>query len=181
MGIYFGSRQSKNEELTRVRLEYYKSLAPKLNRLMCYMTFIGRWRDDSPPAIIDLKRDLDSTFYSAVPLFIDRTRVAYDTLMGMSFSTFGYWGEDARIRTSAFRRREAWRSGGTWDASWDSFFALGDDDRISKDWLTEYRRSYDALLAQMVSDSKIGRRRDVYTTSAVSANAHDDRSPITSE
>ena len=41
LAFVFARSQSRSEELLKVRLEYYKVLAPDLNSLMCYMTFIG--------------------------------------------------------------------------------------------------------------------------------------------
>jgi hypothetical protein len=69
--------QSRSDELLRLRVDYYRALAPDLNRLMCYMTFIGTWRDDSPADVIGLKRRLDRTFFCAAPLFSPGVLDAY--------------------------------------------------------------------------------------------------------
>jgi hypothetical protein len=169
--LYFGvglSRKvSRDQELNKVRLQYYKTLAPQLNRLMCYITFIGTWRDDSPAAMIALKRKLDSEFYAAAPLFSDEVRKAYENLMKMSFSTFGYWGEDAQIMSSAFRRRQAWRNG-KWHSKWNASFAVPDEVDLP---LVAYRHAYDALLALLVKDIRLNSSRTSYTTAQVSMNA----------
>jgi hypothetical protein len=96
VGLVLGRRQTLNHELIKIRLDYYRSLAPNFNRLMCYMTFIGTWRDDSPEDIIALKRQLDSNFHCAAPLFSPAVNDAYDALMELTFSTFGLWGHDAQ-------------------------------------------------------------------------------------
>ena len=175
LGVFLGRRQSRSEELTRVRLDFYKILAPQLNRIMCYMLFIGTWRDDSPDEIVQLKRQLDTTFYSAVPLFSRATAAAYERMMAATFTTYGPWGNDAQIETSAFRRRRAWRREPAWERSWDSYFTVEDSQAITNEWLDSYRRSYDSLLAQMVDDLQIGSRRKGYTTQSVSLNTHHDR------
>jgi hypothetical protein len=166
--------QSRSQELVRARLEYYKLLAPDLNRLMCYITFIGGWRDDSPDAIIALKRRLDANFYCAAPLFSSGVLEAYNDLMKLSFSTFGPWGTDAHIRSNAFRRRQSWRGegGSAWRREWDSYFTLQDSEVISGESLMSYRRTYDGLLAAAVRDLDITRARSQYTTSLVKLNAH---------
>lgn len=163
-------RQKRSSELLSARLEYYKQLAPRLNLLMVYMTFIGRWRDLSPLSIVGLKRTLDEEFYVAAPLFSEGVLKAYEILMSATFSTFNEWGSDARIKTSAFRRRQAWQ--GTWDSSWDSFFTIGDSEAITGAALRAYREQYDALIGAMVRDIDITRTRASYTTSEVSLNAH---------
>lgn len=166
--------QSRSEELVRARLEYYKMLAPDLNLLMCYITFIGGWRDESPVEVVALKRRLDMNFHCAAPLFSSEVADAYNNLMRDSFSIFGRWGIDARIKSSAYRRRQAWTGTGenAWQSDWDSFFALRDSDTISGESLTRYRKQYDLLLALAAKDISLTRARTQYTTDLVSLNAH---------
>jgi len=170
-GFILAKRQSRSDELLKLRVEYYKLLAPSLNRLMCYVTFIGTWRDESPPEIINLKRKLDSDFYSAAPIFHESVLVAYRDLMDRSFSTFGVWGADAKICSSAYRRRQAWKGAEPWNSSWDSLFAIGDSDDLSGESLTAYRNAYDDLLAKLVRDLTPSRSRRQFTTDRVSLNA----------
>jgi hypothetical protein len=166
--------QSRSEELVRARLEYYKLLAPDLNRLMCYITFIGGWRDDSPEDIVALKRRLDANFFCAAPMFSAGVLNAYTALMERSFSTFGDWGVDARIKSNAYRRRQSWRGvdGNGWQPQWDGYFTLRDTEIIAANSLTDYRRTYDALLAAAVRDLDLTRARAQYTTDLITLNAH---------
>jgi hypothetical protein len=166
--------QSRSEELVRARLEYYKLLAPDLNHLMCYITFIGGWRDDSPEDIVALKRRLDANFFCAAPLFSESVLSAYAALMELSFSTFGPWGVDARIKSNAYRRRQSWRGvdGNAWQSQWDNYFTLQDTEMISAESLMDYRKTYDALLAAAVRDLDLTRTRAQYTTSLITLNAH---------
>jgi hypothetical protein len=171
IGVVLARRQSRNQELIKVRLEYYRSLVPLLNRLMCYMTFIGTWRDESPKEIVALKRHLDTIFFTAAPLFGPEIASAYRVVMDLSFTTFGEWGRDAQIKTSGYRRRQAWQREDPWISSWDKIFVLADDETISKEFLSGYRRSYDDLIAALVTDINISRSRIGYTTTRVSLNA----------
>ncbi|MCU1582799.1 MAG: hypothetical protein JWO01_2187 [Microbacteriaceae bacterium] len=171
-GLVIARRQSRNDELLKVRIDYYQKLIPDLNRLMCYITFIGAWRDISPLEIIQLKRRLDVEFYCAAPLFSAEVPVAYEALMSLSFKTFGGWGEDAKILTSSFRRRQAWsREDEPWSAGWDALFAIEAGEPISASNLGAYRRAYDDLIARLVGDLSISRTRTDYTTTRVSLNA----------
>ena len=171
-GLFFGFRQSRSDQLQKVRIDYYKSLAPDLNRLMCYLTFIGTWRHDSPEDVIALKRRLDAQFYCAAPLFSTKVYRAYEDLMRLSFRTFGRWGEDAKILTSAYRRRDSWLEISKEElVERNSMFSLKDDDVISPAMLSAYRSAYDDLLAKLVQDLTISRARAQYTTSRVSMNA----------
>jgi hypothetical protein len=69
LAFYLTRRQDRSNELLKARIDYYNELAPDLNTLMCYLTFIGPWRDIPPPAIIELKRRVDQRFFCAAPLF----------------------------------------------------------------------------------------------------------------
>jgi hypothetical protein len=172
VGVMFARRQSRSDQLQKVRLDYYQELSPDLNRLMCYMTYIGTWRDDSPVEVVQLKRKLDARFASAIPLFSPEVSAAYTNMMRLTFATFGLWGHDARILTSGYRRRRAWqRIDQSWQSDWDERFALGDSETISGESLADYRDAYDALISAMVHDLSLSRARDRYTTDLVSLNA----------
>ena len=117
LGFVLTRRLNRNTELLKTRLEAYKALAPDLNTLMCYMTFIGTWVDHSPTEIVALKRSLDTRAFTALPLFEPpRARDAYDSFMDACFKPFGRWGQDALIRSGPYRRRTGWRRT---DITWD--------------------------------------------------------------
>ncbi|TFV95410.1 hypothetical protein [Orlajensenia leifsoniae] len=171
-GVFLARRQSRSQLLQQTRFEYYKSLAPDLNRLMCYLTFIGTWRDDSPPEIVALKRRLDSTFHVAAPLFSGEVSAAYRRQMDLSFATFGNWGQDATIRSSAYRRQQTWsRADLPWEPGWQAMFDLDNADSITAESLAAYRKAYDDLLFALVTDLSLTRAREEYTTPRVSRNA----------
>ena len=169
LGYVLARRQSRNDVLLEARLEEYRRLAPDLNVLMCYMTFIGDWKSHTPPGVVALKRRLDSNFFVAAPLFSAAVRVAYDDFIGRCFRTFGHWGADAELLTSAYRRRQAC---GDWKPEWDAYFAYEDADEISGEELGDLRGAHDALLAALVKDLDITRARAKYTSDLVSLNAH---------
>jgi hypothetical protein len=165
----FSGRLSRNEALSTARLEYYQSLAPDLNLLMCYFTFIGRWKEINPPRIVALKRSLDERFFIAAPLFSEDVAERYQNLMVQCFSTFGGWGKDAKFRTSAYRRRPCLVP---WDPSWDEYFEYDDSQPIPASESLGIRNAYDLLLSAMVKDIEISDARSRYTTQDVSINMH---------
>lgn len=172
VGVLLARRQDRSSELLKARLEYYKGLAPDLNTLMCYMTFIGPWRDHSPVDIVRLKRRLDQNFYCAAPLFSDPVRDAYAELEHACFETFNDWGQDAVIRSGAYRRRQAWRREPGWETDWDLMFSKPDTSAIPASELTSIRATHDQLIAALVQDLDLTRARSRYTTDLVSLNAH---------
>ncbi len=169
VGVVLTTRQNRSAELLKARLDYYRTITPKLNLLMSYITYIGRWRDQSPPDIVELKRKIDEEFFVAAPLFGKGVLKAYNDLMALSFKTFGDWGQDARIMSSGFRRRESWR--GDWEPEWSRYFTVPDNAEITRATLRAYRETYDALLVAMVKDIDITRTRAKYTTDEAVLNA----------
>lgn len=172
IGLILARRQNQNQELLKARVEYYKTLVPDLNTLMCYMTFIGSWKDYSPPEIVELKRRLDHNYYCAAPLFSEPVRVWYLSFEKICFSTFGRWGSDAKIRSGAYPRRQAWRRQVGWDPAWNSMFTKTDGIPILGPELEQICSMYDQLIAALVRDLDITRARSEYTTNLVSLNAH---------
>lgn len=164
-------RQSRSELLLNARIDYYREIAPDLNRLMTYMMFIGTWRDMTPPAVIALKRQLDATFYVAAPLFSAPVTSAYETFMKRCFVPFGHWGADALIRSSPYRRRVSWQATTPWNADWGQMFELKEDEPVEGKTLEELRFAYDSLVSALVTDLNINRARGQYTSARVIANA----------
>lgn len=162
--------QWRNQELIKARLEYFKVLVPKMNDLMCYYTFIGVWKDFTPPQIIDIKRTLDREFHCAVPLFSDGLHEAYDQFMSVCFETFGAWGQNAKLRTGYGRRKEA--AGADWDPGWEPMFSLAAGDDITRQSLTEVRKRYETLMSAFASDIELNVARTRYVTADLTAGAH---------
>jgi hypothetical protein len=163
------ANQWRNQELIRARLAYYQDLAPKLNDLMCYFTFVGGWKELTPPRVIALKRDVDRLFYSASPLFSAACSEAYDGFMEVCFATFGNWGNDAKLRTGFLRRRQA--APQHWDEEWEQCFTHAEDQHISVEELHGVRTKYDRVLAALAEDIQLLEARDRYVSERISINA----------
>src|SRR4051812_34034144 len=56
-------RRWRSQELIAARLRFYREIAEPLNDLMCYFTFIGTWKEHTPPEVVAVKRALDRTFH----------------------------------------------------------------------------------------------------------------------
>lgn len=160
--------QWRNQELIRARLEVYRLIAPDLNDLMCFFTFIGSWKELTPPDVVSKKRSLDRTFFSFQPLFSEDCGIAYQEFMSTCFSTYGVWGRDAQLLTSPTRRRTA--EGVVWDPAWDSMFSAEGSSEAEE--LRRVRDAHDALLQCLAADIDLAAPRARYTTEEVVYNAH---------
>ena len=127
IGIYihrvttrFEQLQWRSQKLTEKRLEIYDAMAPELNDLLCYFTYVGAWRDIDPPKIITMKRAFDKKIHLAAPLFSDEFFGACMDFQNLCFKTYAGWGEDAKLRTQVERRKQSRIS--DWNQEWNQYF-----------------------------------------------------------
>jgi hypothetical protein len=61
--------QWANQTVITRRLDIFSQVAPKLNQLLCFATFVGGWKEITPLAAIELKREADEIMYANRVLF----------------------------------------------------------------------------------------------------------------
>lgn len=163
------ARQWRSQELITARLKYYREIAEPLNDLVCYFTFIGTWKDWTPPDVVEMKRSLDRTFHTLSPFFSVEVVHAYGTFMDLCFETFGMWGADAKLKTS-YRRRKTVGSV-PWQPTWETMFTYAPDDSVQPEDLELIKSSYNEVLAHLVGDIELTNARTDYATARVVLNA----------
>lgn len=163
-------QQWRGRALIEARLNYYTELAGDLNDLLCFFTFIGGWKELTPPSIVSLKRTIDRKFHLYQPFFSEKSATSYSEFMNCCFRTFGDWGADAHLRTGFGRRKEA--LGDEWDDNWNQLFEYSEETPISADALREIRMRYVDLVAQLVDDIQLTNSRPDYVSARISLNAH---------
>jgi hypothetical protein len=131
LGIYvhrvskrFEDRQWKSQKLIEKRLEIYDEIAPDLNDLLCYFTYVGCWKEMTPPEVVKRKRSVDRKLYLAQPLFPPTFFNAANDFMDLCFKTHSGWGRDARLRTNFKRRSAATQN---WTAEYEVCFAPAEE------------------------------------------------------
>ena len=135
--------QWRNQRLIDKRIAIYDSLASDLNDLLCYFTFVGIWKDLTPPEVVKMKRSVDKKIYLAAPLFSPRFLDACMAFMHLCYAPFQGWGLDAKMRTPAVRRKES--AGHKWKKDWDECFSDDTSDPA------EIRKAYQRIM-QVFSD-----------------------------
>lgn len=113
--------QWRSQKLVEKRLAVYDDLAPLLNDLLCYFTYVGAWKELDPPKVVSLKRNVDKKVYLAAPLFGQEFFDACMALQSHCFATYTGWGQDATLRTRFERRRDARPK--DWNAEWEECFS----------------------------------------------------------
>lgn len=117
--------QWANQKVVEKRLSVFDELAPLLNDLLCYFTFIGCWKDLTPLEVIQLKRKIDRIAHINAPLFSKEFINRYYDFVNLCYSTYSGWGEDAKLLTFSERRKAA--AGALWDVKWTDCFANKSD------------------------------------------------------
>ncbi len=145
--------QWANQTVVTRRLDIFAELAPGLNQLLCFATFVGGWKEIQPREAIAIKRKLDETMYANKVLFSDELFAAYHQFMAMLFAMYATTDADAHLRAPikcqwGDRRNMPW-----WDeGSMASLFAPGDP--VATD---DVKAAYDELAERF--------RADLYVTS----------------
>ncbi|UVS98019.1 hypothetical protein [Burkholderia glumae] len=118
--------QWTNQKLIEKRLAIYDIIAPQLNALLCFYTWVGYWKDISPDDVIRIKRDLDRTLHVYRHLFDDEIYHTYHALMLALFDVHSGAGRDARIRSlvTGPNGDRTVHGNYAWHASWSERFAI---------------------------------------------------------
>ena len=120
--------QWANQTVVTRRLEIFSEIAPALNKLLCFATFVGRWKETEPQHAIDLKRRLDETMYANRVLFSGELLAAYHEFMAAQFAMYASTDADAHLRAPiesqwGNRRNMTW-----WQDSMTSLFSAASTD-----------------------------------------------------
>lgn len=117
----FEHSQWRSQKLVEKRLAVYDDVAPLLNDLLCFFTYVGTWKEMDPPTAVGLKRKVDKKIHLASPLFSPLFFEACMAFQNLCFETYAGWGVDALLRSQFERRKEAW--GAKWDVGWEQLFS----------------------------------------------------------
>ena len=154
LGVIFARASGKieqvqwaNQTLVTRRLQIFDTLAPGLNQLLCFATFVGVWKEIHPRKAITIKRDLDQIMYANKVLFSDELFTAYQEFMTSLFLMFATTDADALVRapishTLGDRRKLDW-----WEDDMTRLFSVAEAIEIEM-----IKEAYDALSQQFRSD-----------------------------
>ena len=143
-------RRWRNQKVLEKRLALFEVLAPKLNDLYCYFTYVGHWKELEPPRIIALKRELDKEMHVFEALFPSQLHTDYDAFMETCFSTFGGSGQDARLCTGYGVRKQI--AGDAWNSEWERKFVYGaKNDDVDHGVKDPKRKAYRSLMTSFAA------------------------------
>jgi hypothetical protein len=118
--------QWANQTVLTRRLELFAAIAPDLNKLLCFATFVGGWKELKPADVVAIKRHLDETMYANRVLFSEELFEAYRHFMRTLFAMWTSTDADAPLRTPiesqwGNRRNMPW-----WDDAMTALFCTTD-------------------------------------------------------
>ena len=144
--------QWANQTVVTHRLNVFDKLAPGLNQLLCFATFVGGWKEIDPRKAIAIKRELDQIMYANKVLFSDELFAAYHRFMTVLFAMFAATGADAKVRAPI---ESQW--GNRRDLPWwnDVMSVLFTDDAVG---LEEIQAAYEELSQQFRADLYVTRQ-----------------------
>lgn len=134
--------QWHSQKLIEKRIEVWDKVDPPINDIFCYCARIGRWKEFTPPEVIQKKRDADQRIHLSRPYFSAEFFDRYQEFIHSCFETFQGHGEDAKLKTDITEHRNV----RTWDPTWDLLFheTPSSDDQL--------HRHYGALITQACCD-----------------------------
>jgi hypothetical protein len=145
--------QWANQTVVTRRLDIFAQLAPGLNQLLCFATFVGGWKEIQPRQAIVIKRQLDETMYASKVLFSGQLFAAYHQFMTTLFAMYATTDADAHLRAPiesqwGDRRNMPW-----WDDSMTNLFST--DNLASID---DIQAAYDQLAQRFRADLYVTRQ-----------------------
>jgi hypothetical protein len=115
--------QYANQTVVARRIEVFGQVAPKLNRLLCFAAFVGRWKETTPGDALLLKRDVDEVMFTNRLIFSDALFTAYQGFMAQFFAMYENIDGDAPIRARISSRLGDRRLLPWWHADMAAMFA----------------------------------------------------------
>lgn len=119
--------QWTSQKVIEKRVVVYDSIAPKLNMLLCFFTFVGYWKTISPEDVVNAKRDLDKEINIYRHVFDDNVYSTYQAFIHTLFETYTGPGQDAKI-LSVVKSSDGDRTAHCnyqWKEEWSSLFLSG--------------------------------------------------------
>ena len=148
--------QWTNQTVVQYRLKIFEKVAPMLNQLLCFGTFVGTWKEITPAEVMGIKRQVDEIMYSNRLLFSNELFNTYRRFMLVMFSMYATKGADALVRAPieskwGSRRHQEW-----WEDSMTRLFAA----EVEKSSLDQIQSAYEELASRFRADlyiTNIGR------------------------
>ena len=140
--------QWANQTVVTRRLDIFGQLAPGLNQLLCFATFVGGWKEIQPKQAIAIKRQLDEIMYANRVLFSEDLFAAYHRFMATLFAMWATTDADAHLRAPVKSQWGNRRNMPWWDE--DAMAGLFSPDNPAS--IGDIQAAYDQLAERFRAD-----------------------------
>ena len=130
------------------RQRVFENISLPLNSLKCAFTYVGHWRDLTPPEIISIKRTLDQQIEIYKFLFSKEFIEAYQSMMTNCYITERGRGRGAAIRANISMYQEAFAD--RWQSEWEDMF-VAEDQRLTR---SDFVALHDTTVSHLIRDLK---------------------------
>lgn len=116
--------QWQNRRIIEKRLDLFDQISPGLNEILCFLCWIGYWKDISPRQLVETKRRLDKTVNIYRHLLSEDFYTRYNEFIHLAFKTYTGRGKDALIRSEIANNWGDRRTQGNygWEGGFDDLF-----------------------------------------------------------
>ena len=145
--------QWANQTVVTRRLDIFDKLAPGLNQLLCFATFVGGWKEIGPTQAIGIKRTLDEIMYANRVLFSEELFAACHRFMSTLFAMYATTGADAKVKAPIESKWGSRRNLHWWADGMSAFFST---DNVAS--IEDIQAAYDELGRQFRADLYVTRQ-----------------------
>jgi hypothetical protein len=147
----FEHHQWISQKIIERRIQVYDEVAPLLNDLVVYFTYVGHWKELTPPQIIEAKRKLDRCVHISAAFFSEQFLSDYFSFINLCFKVFQGKGTNASLRIDVKHHRE--RAGASWKPEWDDLFCKEESDLVKPKLV---RSAYQKLMKTLAIELQPG-------------------------
>jgi len=140
LGIYVSKVQHRNEVLATARVKSYDAIKEDLNRIHCFITDRGTWKEETPATVVGYKRVADREMYEEQGIWSPATMTAFLAYMDAAFTKERGSGLGAGINTTLDQKRNSPK----WDDTWKT--------EITNQKSADYEKAYEAMYKAFAAD-----------------------------
>ena len=137
LGISITRNQKSLDLVADQRVRSYDSIKDDLNRIHCFVTDVGTWKEETPTTIISYKRVVDRVMYEDRGFWSPKTFQAFIDYENAAFVPYQGSGRDAQIRTEEWQKRNL----SSWKADWHEHLT----GEVDPNYQAAYTKLYNAF------------------------------------
>ena len=141
-GIGITRSNDRHKTVIDERIKSYDRIKEDLNRIHCFITDVGTWKEETPQTVVSYKRIVDREMYEEQGIWSKNTMQAYLAYMDAAFATNQGSGIDAKINATLSQKRNSPK----WSDDWQT--------KITGQEADNYQDAYNKMYQAFFNDMK---------------------------